>query len=200
MLKSVVLHLSATARSLSGLKVPSVSMYMALPSPPPWSIGSCTQSTANLSSPAQLPPRNETAGEPTWQVTASVWHNWVFPVRNSPNISVMEPVSIPPAQKQRLDFFLMDPSAWGRQDERDPPCSSLSSSLEPVEIWMISALLWWNSVAVVKPIGTSLAASAYQQSRVLSDRRLKGKHSVKSIQNRTSNGSSQVQVIWSPKY
>lgn len=34
-------HLSATARSLSGLKVPSVSMYMAFPSPPPWSMGSC---------------------------------------------------------------------------------------------------------------------------------------------------------------
>lgn len=39
------------------------------------------------------------------------------------------------------------------------PCSSLSSSLEPVEIWMISALRWWNSVAVVNPMGTSLAAS-----------------------------------------
>lgn len=37
----LVTHLSATASSLSGLKVPSVSMYMALPSPPPWSIGSC---------------------------------------------------------------------------------------------------------------------------------------------------------------
>lgn len=41
------------------------------------------------------------------------------------------------------------------------PCSSLSSSLEPVVTWMISALLWWNSVAVVKPIGTSLAASVW---------------------------------------
>lgn len=39
------------------------------------------------------------------------------------------------------------------------PCRSLSSSLEPVVTWMISALLWWNSVAVVKPMGTSLAAS-----------------------------------------
>lgn len=38
---NVLIHLSATASSLSGLKVPSVSMYMALPSPPPWSIGSC---------------------------------------------------------------------------------------------------------------------------------------------------------------
>lgn len=40
---NVLTHLSATARSLSGLKVPSVSMYMALPSPPPWSMGSCGQ-------------------------------------------------------------------------------------------------------------------------------------------------------------
>lgn len=46
------------------------------------------------------------------------------------------------------------------------PCSSLSSSLEPVEIWMISALRWWNSVAVVKPMGTSLAASALGQTIV----------------------------------
>ena len=33
---------------------------------------------------------------PTWQVTASVWQIWVFPVLNSPNISVIDPVSIPP--------------------------------------------------------------------------------------------------------
>ena len=33
-------YLSATARSLSGLNVPSVSMYRHLPSAPPWSIGS----------------------------------------------------------------------------------------------------------------------------------------------------------------
>jgi len=32
----------------------------------------------------------------TWQVTASVWQICVFPVRNSPNISVILPVSIPP--------------------------------------------------------------------------------------------------------
>ena len=38
-------HLSATARSLSGLKVPSVSMYMALPSPPPWSMGNWKEKT-----------------------------------------------------------------------------------------------------------------------------------------------------------
>ena len=40
------------------------------------------------------------------------------------------------------------------------PCNNLSSSLEPVVIWIISDLFWWNSVAVVNPMGTSLAASA----------------------------------------
>ena len=39
-------------------------------------------------------------------MTASVWHSWVFPVRNSPNISVMEPVSIPPAGQTTKDFIL----------------------------------------------------------------------------------------------
>jgi hypothetical protein len=37
------------------------------------------------------------ASAQTWQVTASVWHSWDLPVRNSPNSSVMLPVSIPPA-------------------------------------------------------------------------------------------------------
>ena len=32
----------------------------------------------------------------TWHVTQRVWHNWVFPERNSPYISVIDPVSIPP--------------------------------------------------------------------------------------------------------
>ena len=50
---------SAMAMSLCGLNVPSVSMYMALPSAPPWSSGS-------------------------WHVTASVWHSCVLPVLNSP--------------------------------------------------------------------------------------------------------------------
>ena len=35
----------------------------------------------------------------TWQVTANVWHICVFPVLNSPNISVIEPVSIPPMKE-----------------------------------------------------------------------------------------------------
>ena len=50
---------SAIAISRCGRNVPSVSMYMALPSAPPCASGS-------------------------WHVTASVWHSCVFPVRNSP--------------------------------------------------------------------------------------------------------------------
>ena len=38
-------HLSAICMSRCGLKVPSVSMYIALPSPPPMSMGSCTSRT-----------------------------------------------------------------------------------------------------------------------------------------------------------
>lgn len=164
----LVTHLSATASSLSGLKVPSVSMYMALPSPPPWSIGSCgTTKTWQMKIPYGNAFFVELCLDSTWQVTASVWHNWVFPVRNSPNISVMEPVSIPPAKNRKPQFSLVKHvtgkprqqwrSMWISELYR--PCRSLSSSLEPVEIWIISALLWWNSVAVVKPMGTSLAAS-----------------------------------------
>ena len=40
LLSDPVTYLSATASSRSGLKVPSVSMYMAFPSPPPRSMGS----------------------------------------------------------------------------------------------------------------------------------------------------------------
>lgn len=39
------------------------------------------------------------------------------------------------------------------------PPSSLSSSLDPVVIMMISDRRWWNSVAVVNPMGTSLDAA-----------------------------------------
>jgi hypothetical protein len=81
-----------------------------LPSPPPISKGS-------------------------WHVTASVWQIWLFPVLNSPKISVIEPVSIPPA-------------------------SRVSSCFDPVVIEMSSLRRWCISVAVVKPIGTSLDASA----------------------------------------
>ena len=49
------------------------------------------------------------------EVPYSVWHSCDLPVRNSPKSSVIEPVSI-------------------------PPCRILSSSFEPVDSWMISAL------------------------------------------------------------
>ena len=51
----------------------------------------------------------------TWQVTARVKQSWVFPVRNSPKILVMLPVSIPPP-------------------------SNLSSSFDPVVTWTRSAV------------------------------------------------------------
>ncbi|KAH3668955.1 hypothetical protein OGAPHI_002710 [Ogataea philodendri] len=99
----------AIATNLIGLNVPSVSMYKHFPSPPPLSIGS-------------------------WQVTARVWQSCDFPVLNSPNTSVMAPVSTPPPR-------------------------SVSSCLDPVVRQISSDLLWWNSVAVVNPRGTSLDAS-----------------------------------------
>lgn len=66
-------------------------------------------------------------------MTASVWHICVFPVLNSPKISVIDPVSRPPPR-------------------------SLSSSEDPVVTVMISDRRWWYSVAVENPIGTSFAA------------------------------------------
>mmetsp|Transcript_119745 Transcript_119745/g.344091 ORF Transcript_119745/g.344091 Transcript_119745/m.344091 type:complete len:237 (-) Transcript_119745:16-726(-) len=58
----------------SGRNVPSVSMYKALLSPPPLSMGN-------------------------WQATQSVWQSCVFPQRNSPKISVICPVSMPPPRR-----------------------------------------------------------------------------------------------------
>lgn len=61
----VVNYLSATARSLSGRKVPSVSMYIALPSPPPWSMGSWGQKETILSTfmnSSAKKTKNKTAG------------------------------------------------------------------------------------------------------------------------------------------
>ena len=88
--------------------MPSVSINRHFPSPPPMSNGS-------------------------WQVTARVWQIWLLPVRNSPKISVTEPVSMPPARR-------------------------VSSCFEPVVIEINSLRRWCISVAVVKPIGTSLEA------------------------------------------
>lgn len=72
-------YLSATASNLSGLNVPSVSIYKHFPSAPPKLIGN-------------------------WHVTAIVWHNWDLPVRNSPNNSVIDPVSIPPFKSLSSSF------------------------------------------------------------------------------------------------
>ena len=47
-----------------------------------------------------------------------------------------------------------------------PPPKSLSSSLEPVDIWIISDRFWWYSVAVVNPIGTNFCASAYRKQQL----------------------------------
>lgn len=47
------------------------------------------------------------------------------------------------------------------------PWRSLSSSFDPDVTWIISDRFWWNSVAVVKPMGTSLAASAYENKNEL---------------------------------
>lgn len=57
-------YLSAILIILSGRNVPSVSIYMTFPLPPPFSLGS-------------------------WVVTQRVWASWVFPVLNSPKASVI---------------------------------------------------------------------------------------------------------------
>ena len=59
-------------------------------------------------------------------------------MRNSPKISVTEPVSMPPAR-------------------------SVSSCLEPVVMEISSDRRWCISVAVVKPMGTSLEAGCHDQ-------------------------------------
>ena len=98
----------------SGLKVPSESMYNALPSPPPCDNGNWKrQCGRRLGYVLQTPARNKwirtrKAGAfmlktHTWHATARVWHNWVFPVLNSPYISVSEPVSIPPANNKNRE-------------------------------------------------------------------------------------------------
>lgn len=113
-------YMKQTASKRSGRNVPSVSMYRHFPSPPPWLMGN-------------------------WHVTANVWHNCVLPVRNSPNISVIEPVS-------------------------RPPPSNLSNSREPDVRNTISARLWWKSVADRKPIGTYLPASSSNLSTLPSEK------------------------------
>lgn len=43
----------------------------------------------------------------TWHVTQRVWHNWVFPERNSPYISVIDPVSIPPVKIENTSYTIL---------------------------------------------------------------------------------------------
>ena len=84
-------------------------MYSAFPFPPPVSTGS-------------------------WHVTQSVWHNCVFPVRNSPKTSVMEHVSTPPP-------------------------SSAFSSAHPVDKKRTLLRNSANSVADIKPVFATRIAS-----------------------------------------
>ena len=65
---------------------------------------------------------------------------------------------------QKMKF--MDTISDGAWNTIYSPWRSLSSSFDPVVTWMISDRFWWNSVAVVKPMGTSLAASAYNRVKV----------------------------------
>lgn len=62
----------------------------------PGSMGCVHKATGRLCVPMLVLPINKRP-TPTWHVTQSVWHSCVFPQRNSPYISVMDPVSMPPA-------------------------------------------------------------------------------------------------------
>lgn len=53
-------------------------------------------------------------------MTQRVWHSWVFPERNSPYISVMDPVSIPPVQSKQQLFTLTN------QEPIHPPRKRIS--------------------------------------------------------------------------
>jgi hypothetical protein len=70
---------SAISATRSGRKAFSVSRMMTFPAAPPCSLLSCA-------------------------VTAMVAHSCVFPVRNSPNTSVTEPVSTPPPSTASSSF------------------------------------------------------------------------------------------------
>lgn len=121
-------YLSATASKRTGRKVPSVSMYKHLPSPPPILTGN-------------------------WHVTASVWHNCDFPVLNSPKSSVIAPVSIPPRNKggQRVLIKVCI------HQPRLPP-KSASSCFDPVVICTSSERRACTSVALWNPRGTIFCA------------------------------------------
>lgn len=99
-------------------------MYSALPSPPPLSDGICNinggrkqllvgkHAAAKGTACEHLPctELHSTLGRDptqlrTWQVTQSVWHSCVFPLRNSPYSSVMDPVSMPPAMMMTKEMW-----------------------------------------------------------------------------------------------
>ena len=46
-------------------------------------------------------------GDDTWHVTHSVWQSCVLPLLNSPYISVMDPVSMPPTQALFCSFCML---------------------------------------------------------------------------------------------
>ncbi len=85
-----------------------------LPSPPPWSIGS-------------------------WHVTASVWQSCVLPVLNSPNISVMDPVSMPPCESKQA-------SKKQEEEEREEAARSMKKKKE-VEVvsFILLCLLFFHA-------------------------------------------------------
>lgn len=150
----------ATRRS--GRNVPSVSMYRARPSPPP-------------------------AVMDIWHVTHSVWQSCVFPVRNSPKSSVMEPVSMPPAQtpgkgKQARAGLphRLSPAHTHRRGWRQVPCilcaggqclPAASGSSRPAQGFKVQCGNWTQNATpvasvtqmlqrtVVMPMSTNLAAA-----------------------------------------
>ena len=102
-------YLSAICMSRCGLNVPSVSMYIALPSPPPMSMGSCMNRDiphlAQISCERRTAPNKQAVG-PTWHVTHSVWQSCVLPHRNSPAMQSARPFRHQnvPGRKQALEM------------------------------------------------------------------------------------------------
>lgn len=92
-------------------------MYKALPSAPPISTGNCTQYASIQQATTcsgfecicmiRAACKLQACLPHTWHVTHNVWHSWVLPLLNSPYISVIEPVSIPPAHQQGRVWSLM---------------------------------------------------------------------------------------------
>ena len=78
----------------------------------------------------------------------------------------MLPVSIPPPKSLSVNVRnkIGHVNETAQQNSETSKTNAyLSSSLEPVVMWTMSALFLWYSVAVVKPIGTIFIASAYKK-------------------------------------